>query len=162
MRINSQIKSPFVRLILDKPQILKTEEAIKIASQRGEDLVEVDPQAKPPVCRILDYGKFLYNQNKKKVKQKNIERKEIRFSPVIAKHDLDTKINHIREFLKKNIPVRVSVEYKKRQMLHQELGKEILENVIKSLADISKVENRPKLEGKTFFVNLSPNHETTN
>lgn len=156
MRVNNQIKVPFVRLILDKPQIFKIDEAIRIAQQKGEDLVEVDPQAKPPVCRIMDYGKFLYNQNKKKTKQKQVEKKEIKFSPVIAKHDIETKINHIREFLVKNIPVRISVEYKKRQILHQELGKRIIEDVIKSLADISKVEGHPKLEGKTFFVNLVP------
>jgi translation initiation factor IF-3 len=159
MRINNQIKLPFVRLILDGKQIgiVKTEDAIRLASERGEDLVEVDPQNKPPVCRVMDYGKFLYEQKKRKSKQKPLERKEIRLSPVIAEHDVETKIGHIRKFLEKGLPVRVNVEYKKRQIVHPESGKKILENVIKALEDISKVESRPKFEGKNLFVNLVPN-----
>jgi len=152
-----------VRLIDDKGKqvgIVSVNDAIKLAEERNLDLVEVAPDAKPPVCRILDYGKYKYKINKKqklaKKKQHKIQVKEIKMRPKIDKHDLDVKIKHIRSFLENGDKVKLTVRFRGRELSHPEYGYEVLNNLIETLKDISNVEVEPKLENRLMQMVLAP------
>lgn len=127
---------------------------------QGLDLVEVAPNAKPPVCKIMDYGKFLYEEKKKqqeaRKRQTNIQVKEIKFRPKTDEHDLQTKVKHITRFLEGGDRCKVTVFFRGREMAHKDQGRKILDRVVEMLADIAKVEQEARSEGRTMFVLLSP------
>ena len=135
-------------------------EAIRIARDRGLDLVEVSPTANPPVCRIINYGKFLYQQSKRqheaKKHQKSMELKEVKFRPRTSGHDFDVKRNRIVEFLKEGDKVKATIMFRGRENAHREIGFHMMERLIESLADTGQVESRPKQEGPNLSAVFSP------
>jgi translation initiation factor IF-3 len=140
--------------------IMSVDEALAAAEQRGLDLVEVAPLARPPVCRIMDFGKFKFEQAKAeraaKKKQRSIELKEIKFRPGIDDHDFDFKCRHAKEFLAEGNKVKVTMMFRGRQMAHPELGKLVLDRVAEVLAEVGKVEQDAKLEGKNMTMLMTP------
>lgn len=159
-RINRQIRIPEVRLIDQNGEqvgVLTTQEALKKAEEAGLDLVEVSPTAKPPVCRILDFGKFKYAQRKKESgsHHKKGGLKELRVRPAIDKHDLEYRLDAGRKFLEQGHKVQVVCIFRGRQMAHPEHGYDVMRKVADTLADISKVEMAPKLLGKRMTMLLA-------
>jgi translation initiation factor IF-3 len=157
------ITHPEVRVIgADGEQVgvLKTEQALEMAQEAGLDLVEVSPNADPPVCRVMDYGKYKFEANKKqqaaKKKQKQIQVKEIKFRPRTEEGDYNTKVRKLREFLEKGDKAKVTLRYRGREFAHQELGLELLKRVAADLEEISTVEQMPKMEGRQMVMMLSP------
>ncbi len=160
-RINEQIRISTVRVIAaDGAQlgILPTEDAMKEARKTGLDLVEVAPQERPPVCRIMDYGKYKYQQKKRHHKGQTHQTKikEIRVRPKTGTHDITTKVNHAREFLSQKNKVVVTVIYRGREMAHQEEGRRVLEGVIAQLEDVAKVESPAVQHGRRMVCTLAP------
>lgn len=162
-RFNFQIQAPQVRLIdSDGKQlgVVDRKQALQKARERELDLVEIVPNASPPVCRIMDLNKFLYQQKKKekeiKKKQKITQTKEIRFTPETSEHDYRFKKQHVENFLKEGHRVKVTIFYKGREIIHKERGYQLLERITKELADIGKVERPPKLEGPRLSVTFIP------
>lgn len=136
-------------------------EAIKVARSRNLDLVEVAPQANPVVCKIVDFGKYLYRQEKREKKRtKGGKLKEIRLTTQIEKHDLETKLRHIREFLQDENKVRVTVIFRGREIQHMNRGRDLLQRIIESVADVGKVEQWPKERGKSLQMLLVPGKGT--
>lgn len=131
-----------------------------MAYDRGLDLVEVSPTAKPPVCRILDYGKYKYDLSKKekaaRKKQHTVQLKAMRYRPKIEEHDFQFKTKHVRQFLLDGFKVKVYVEFRGREMAHTEFGKRVLDKVQEELSDISTTEQKPKMEGRRLGVILMP------
>ena len=140
--------------------VLPIFEAIKAAKEKGLDLVEISPTAQPPVCRIQDYGKFLYEQGKKdkasKKTQKNIQLKEVKFSINVDEHDFQTKKNHAIRFLEEGDKVKASLRFKGREMSHRNLGREVIDRLIRELGDKAMVEFAPRMEGNTMHAILVP------
>lgn len=161
-RINQQIRVPEVRVVGDgiEPQVLPTREAIQLAEHQGLDLVEISPNAQPPVCRVIDYSKFIYQQKKHqkeiKAKQVKIEVKEIRFGPQTDEHDYDFKLKHAKEFLSDGNKVKAYVFFRGRSILFKEQGEVLLLRFANDLEEYGKVEQMPKLEGKRMFLYLAP------
>ena len=163
LRTNEQIRVREVRLVGDDGQqlgIMPTLEALRLANERGVDLVEIAPQAKPPVCRLLDYGKFKFEQDKKnreaKKKQKQLKLKEVRMQPKIEPHDLDFKAKHIKGFLEEGSKVKVTVRFRGRELAHTELGKVVLEKILDRLESGYVVDRPPAMEGRFMSMILSP------
>ncbi|HSY70603.1 MAG TPA: translation initiation factor IF-3 [Alloacidobacterium sp.] len=163
IRINERIRAREVRVIDDKGEqlgILPPFEALKIARERGLDLVEVSPTAVPPVCRIQDYGKFLYEKDKSeraaRKKQKIIVVKEVKFSVTVDEHDYQTKKNQAVRFLTEGDKVKASLRFKGRQMAHRELGYAIINRLIQDIGDAGTVEFMPRMEGTTLHAILAP------
>jgi translation initiation factor IF-3 len=160
-RINSEIRVPEVRVIADgvEPKVYVIEDAIKLADEQGLDLVEISPNAKPPVCKIIDYQKFLYQQKKKQkeIKDKAIKVvvKEIRFGPNTDEHDFQFKLNHAKKFLSEGSKVKAFVFFKGRSIVYKDRGEILLLKFAQELEDICKVESMPKLEGKKMIMMLS-------
>lgn len=160
--INEQIKDKEVRVIGENGEqlgVMPTKDALKLAEEAELDLVKVAPTAKPPVCRIVDYGKFKYEQLRKekeaKKKQKVIEVKEIRLSPNIDTNDLNTKINAARKFLTKGDKVKITLRFRGREMAHMNNSKHILDDFAESLKDVAVVEKAPKVEGRSMTMFLT-------
>jgi translation initiation factor IF-3 len=154
---------PQVRLIDDAGQmigVVSRREALNRAQESGLDLVEVSPTAEPPVCKILDYGKFKYESQKKKnearKKQKIIEVKEIKMRPGIDDHDYDVKMRAMHRFLEEGDKVKVTMRFRGREMVHQELGLKVLERVRGQLDEVAKVEQMPRLEGRQMTMVVAP------
>jgi translation initiation factor IF-3 len=165
-RINYQIKVPQVRLIDEDGSQLgvkPTSEALKLAVDKGMDLVEIAPAATPPVCKIISYSKLRYEHNKKekeaKKKQKGGHLKEIRIRPAIGVHDLEVKLNHIREFLAEHDKVRVAIMFKGRENTHRDLGHALAAKLKLSLADVGELEGNPTFFGTRLFLNFVPRKE---
>jgi translation initiation factor IF-3 len=163
IRINERIRAREVRVIDDAGNqlgILPPFEALKIARERGLDLVEVSPNAVPPVCRIQDYGKFLYEKDKSeraaRKKQKIIVVKEVKFSVTVDEHDYQTKKNQAVRFLTEGDKVKASLRFKGRQMAHRELGYTIINRLIQDIGDAGTVEFMPRMEGTTLHAILAP------
>lgn len=160
-RVNRQIRIPEVRLIDhhgNQVGVVRTDEARRMADEAGLDLVEVAPTARPPVCRILDYGKFKYDQRKKERsghKGHASQLKELRVRPMIDKHDLEYRLRKGREFLEEGHKVQVVCVFKGRQMEHPEHGRRVMEEVAGTLADISKVEVPPRMMGRRMTMLLT-------
>ncbi|WP_457626698.1 translation initiation factor IF-3 [Persephonella sp.] len=165
LRVNRQIRAKEVRLIDEKGQnlgIVPTEEALRIAEEKNLDLVEVSPNANPPVCKIMDYGKYKFEQKKKekeakkkqKAKMQNV--KEIKFRIKIEDHDYKTKVRHIREFIEEGDKVKVWIWFRGRENVHPELGEKLAHRIIEDLSDIAKVEKPPKKEGRNMLFTLVP------
>jgi len=166
VRINERIRAREVRVIGDEGQqigILPPYEALKMAREKNLDLVEVSPTAQPPVCRIMDYGKYLYQQEKKereaKKHQKTITVKEVKFRINVDDHDYETKKNHVIRFLEEGDKVKATIFFRGREMTRTGLGREILERLIKDVEQKGMVEFRPRQEGNTLHAILAPKKE---
>jgi translation initiation factor IF-3 len=162
-RINERIRVPEVRLIDENGQqvvIMRTQEAMRRAQERDLDLVEVAADAKPPVCRILDYSKYRYEQNQTqkaaRKHQQQINVREIKFRPKIAQHDYDTKKGHVTRFLKARDKVQVTIMFRGREMAHPERGEMILNRLAEDLAELAIVEQRPQQDGRNMTMMLGP------
>ena len=159
LMINEQIKDKEVRLIGEGGEqlgIMPAREAMKIAQEAELDLVKIAPTAKPPVCKIIDYGKYKYELVRKekeaKKKQKTVEIKEIRLSPNIEANDLNTKINAAKKFISKGNKVKITLRFRGREMAHMQSSKHILDDFAEHLADVATVEKAPKLEGRSISI----------
>ena len=160
-RINEQIRVREVRIVGDNgSSVMPTREALDIARNQGVDLVEISPNANPPVCRLIDYSKFLYQQKKRqkemKAKQVKVEVKEIRFGPQTDEHDYQFKLKHAMEFLQEGNKVRAYVFFRGRSILFKEQGEVLLLRFANDLEEYGKVEGMPSLEGKKMFLYLAP------
>ncbi len=162
-RINDRIRGQKCRLIgIDGSQlgIFVTSEALRIADDQGLDLVEIAPTADPPVCKIMDFGKYKYELSmKEKAARKNqakVEIKEMKFRPKVDKHDYETKKKHILRFLDAGAKVKVTIMFRGREMAHPELGLNILEKLAGELQDLAIIENQPKLEGRNMHMLIAP------
>ncbi|MCI9167007.1 MAG: translation initiation factor IF-3 [Dorea sp.] len=160
--INGQIRDKEVRLIGEKGEqlgIMSSKEAMRLAQEAELDLVKVAPKAQPPVCKIIDYGKYRYELARKekeaKKKQKTVEIKEVRLSPNIDTNDLNTKVNNARKFIGKGNKVKITLRFRGREMAHVQQSKHILDDFAKQLADIATVEKQPKLEGRSMSMVLT-------
>ena len=159
-RVNEQIRVREVRVVGDDgSQVLPTRQALDLAHQQGVDLVEISPNAQPPVCRIIDYSKFLYQQKKRqkemKQKQVKVEIKEIRFGPQTDEHDYQFKLKHAQEFLEEGNKVRAYVFFRGRSILFKEQGEVLLLRFANDLEEYGKVEQMPALEGKKMFIYIA-------
>lgn len=161
-RVNEQIRVREVRLIDDEGNqqgIVPTLEALKLAKDKDLDLVEVSPNANPPVCKILDYGKYRFEQEKKlrdaKKNQKVLKLKEIRMQPKIGSGDLDTKAKHVQEFLNQGDKVKVTIRFRGRELAHTELGYDVLQEVLKRLTSAYVIEKQPAMDGKFMSMTLA-------
>ncbi len=162
-QVNEAIRAREVRLVgSDGAQlgIKPIKEALRLAQEANLDLVNVAPQANPPVCRIMDYGKYRYEQSKRekeaRKKQKVIQVKEIRFSPSIEEHDLQTKLRNVKKFLQSGDKVKLTIRFRGREITHQDLGRAILQRMAKEVEEISEIERKPKLEGRNMIMILAP------
>ena len=162
-RVNDQITAPEVRVVGADGEVigvLSVEEGIEHAYDAGLDLVEVSPNADPPVCKILDYGKFKYEAQKKaneaRKKQKVIEVKEIKLRPAIDQHDYDVKMRAVRKFLEEGDKVKVTLRFRGREMAHQDLGAKVLQRVREELGEEVKIEQPPRMEGRQMVMVMSP------
>jgi translation initiation factor IF-3 len=162
-RINERIRNPQVRVIGEEGEqlgVLDIRDAIRAAREKGLDLVEVAATADPPVCRIIDFGKFQYEAKKKaneaKKKQVTITVKEVKFRPGTDDHDYDYRMKHAREWLEGGDKVKATIWFRGREMTHRELGARILEKLEKDLIDVGEVEARPRMEGNQMFIILGP------
>lgn len=163
ININRNIRAKEVRVIdPDGNQIgvIPTYKAIAVANDFGLDLVEISPNASPPVCKIMDYGRFKYERTKKKQeakkKQTTFQLKEIKVRPKTGEHDLNTKINHIKKFLDKKDKVKVTVIFRGREITLTTLGKELLEKIVQETEEVALLEQPPKFEGRTMVMVLAP------
>ena len=168
LMINGQIRDKEVRLIANDGEqlgIMSAREAQKLADEAGLDLVKISPKAKPPVCKIIDYGKYKYEQTRKeklaKKKQKVIDVKEVRMSPNIDTNDLNTKINHAKKFLSKGArvkvdKVKVTLRFRGRELAHVNASKYILDDFAKALEDVATIDKKPKFEGRSMTMFLAP------
>ncbi|MBR5440282.1 MAG: translation initiation factor IF-3 [Prevotella sp.] len=160
-RVNEQIRVKEVRIVGDGgSEVVPTRQALDMARQQGVDLVEISPNANPPVCRLIDYSKFLYQQKKHqkeiKAKQVKVEVKEIRFGPQTDDHDYNFKLKHAKEFLEDGNKVRAYVFFRGRSILFKEQGEVLLLRFANDLEEYAKVEQLPRLEGKKMFLFLAP------
>ena len=160
-RVNEQIRVREVRIVSDgNSTVMPTRHALDMAREQGVDLVEISPNAQPPVCRLIDYSKFLYQQKKHakemKAKQVKVEVKEIRFGPQTDEHDYNFKLKHAQEFLREGNKVRAYVFFRGRSILFKEQGEVLLLRFANDLEEYAKVEQLPKLDGKKMFLYLAP------
>lgn len=162
-RVNRQITTPSIRLVDQNGNmigVVSVAEGLRMADNAGLDLVEISPTAKPPVCKILDYGKYRYEAQKKaheaRRKQKVIQIKEIKLRPTIDKHDLEIKVRNVIGFLEDGDKVRITLRFRGREMDHQELGMQVLERVQESLKEHCKIEQSPRTEGKQIIMIVAP------
>ncbi|HEX3508936.1 MAG TPA: translation initiation factor IF-3 [Candidatus Dormibacteraeota bacterium] len=166
LRINDQIRSSEVRLIDDQNNqlgVLSLDAALRIASEKGLDLVEVAPQAQPPVCRLMDYGRFKFETIKKEKdqrrKQNVIKLKEMKLRPKVAEHDFQTKFKGLKQFLEAGEKVKVTIMFRGREMVHQDIGRRILDRVADDAKQFAVIERAPLLEGKNLFMILAPSRQ---
>src|SRR5215510_9398326 len=162
LRINNRIRVPEIRVILEEEQlgIMQTHEALRLAEEKGLDLVEISPRAFPPVCRIMDYGKYKYEEAKKKQQQSKraskVETKEIKFRPKTEEHDMDFKVKHVRRFLEGGNKVRLAVVFRGREITHPQTGMKVLNRVVELCGDIATVEATPNMEGRRMIMVIAP------
>ena len=163
MRRNERIRIPKI-LVIDEEGtqlgVMDTQDALRKAKDKGLDLVEVAPNADPPVCRIMDYGRFKYQQQKRqqeaKKKQTVIQIKEVKFRPKTDDHDYQTKLKHIRKFLEQGNKVKATIFFRGREIVHKDRGLDMLERVLEDVEDIAKLEQAPVSEGRTMSMMLAP------
>lgn len=163
LRVNRDIRAPQIRVIDEEGNMLgvmTVPEGVRLAEDRGLDLLEIAPTATPPTCKIMDYGKWKYENKKKQTaarkKQVIVQIKEIQIRPRTDQHDLDTKLRHAREFLLDGDKVKVNMRFMGREMAHQEQGLNLMKKVVATLSDVSLAETNPKMEGKQMFLILAP------
>jgi len=162
LRINQRIRVPEIRVIFEEEQlgVMPTHEALRLAEEKGLDLVEISPRAFPPVCRIMDYGKYKYEEAKKKQQAKKkastVETKEIKFRPKTEEHDMDFKVKHVRRFLEAGNKVRLAVVFRGREITHPQTGMAVLNRVVERCNDLATVEATPNMEGRRMIMVISP------
>ncbi|WP_232621611.1 translation initiation factor IF-3 [Thioclava electrotropha] len=161
--MNGRIRATEIRLIGAEGEnvgVVTPREAMTMAEEAGLDLVEISPNANPPVCKIMDFGKFKYEQQKREAearkKQKTIEIKEVKFRPGTDVHDYDVKMRNVVKFLENGDKVKVTLRFRGREMAHQDLGLELLNRVRTDVGELGKVENMPKLEGRQMVMMIAP------
>jgi len=161
--VNGRIRATEIRLIGAEGEnvgVVTPREAMTMAEEAGLDLVEISPNANPPVCKIMDFGKFKYEQQKREAearkKQKTIEIKEVKFRPGTDVHDYDVKMRNVVKFLENGDKVKVTLRFRGREMAHQDLGLELLNRVRTDVGELGKVENMPKLEGRQMVMMIAP------
>ena len=161
--INWEIKAPEVRVIDpdgNQVGVLPVKEAIKIAEERGLDLVEVAPNSQPPVCRIMNYGKYKYQQSKRtqeaRKHQTIIRIKEVKVRPRTEEHDFQFKLRHVKRFLDEGNKVKISILFRGREIAHPEFGKELLNRFVEGVKDVTVIEQSPRLEGRNMVMILAP------
>ncbi|WP_353572990.1 translation initiation factor IF-3 [Candidatus Albibeggiatoa sp. nov. BB20] len=162
-RINEQINVPKVRLIDadgENVGVVSVQDAQTRASEAELDLVEISPSAKPPVCRIMDYGKYLFEQNKKrqiaKKKQKQVQVKEVKFRPTTEEGDYKVKLRNAMRFLEDGDKTKVTIRFRGREVTHQDIGRQLLARLEKDIGELGNVEQRPKMEGRQMVMIISP------
>ncbi|WP_035839050.1 translation initiation factor IF-3 [Allgaiera indica] len=162
-RVNDRIRAPEIRLIGAEGEnigVVPPARAMALAEEAGLDLVEISPNATPPVCKIMDFGKFKYEQQKREAearkKQKTIEIKEVKFRPGTDTHDYDVKMRNVVKFLENGDKVKVTLRFRGREMAHQELGMDLLNRVASDIEEIGKIENMPRLEGRQMVMMIGP------
>jgi len=162
-RINSDISVEQVRLVDEEGEmqgVVDTAKAIEMAAEAGLDLVELSPNAEPPVCKILDYGKYKYEQQKKanlaRKKQKTVDVKEVKMSPRIEKNDYEVKMRNARRFLENGDKVKVSMRFRGREMAHIDIGRQLFTQMIEELNEIASIELSPKMEGRQMIMIVAP------
>jgi translation initiation factor IF-3 len=162
-RVNRMIRAPEIRLIDHNGEnrgVLRPDEALRMAEEVGLDLVEISPTAVPPVCKIMDFGKFKYEQQKKAAEarknQKIIEVKEVKFRPNIDDHDYDVKMRSVSRFLEEGDKVKVTLRFRGREMAHMELGRDLLDRVATDVQSLGKIESMPKVEGRQMIMVVAP------
>jgi translation initiation factor IF-3 len=167
LRVNRQIRISPVRVINpdgEQAGIIPIEQAMAMAEEQGLDLVEVAPLARPPVCRIMDYGKFKYEEQRQareaRKRQHHVQIKEVKMRPGIEDHDFEFKTRHARRFLEEGNKVKLTMMFRGRQMAHPEFGRQVLDRVSTLLQDVSKVEQHPQLEGRSMVMVLAPTAKT--
>lgn len=163
IRINERIRAKEIRVIDDEGTqlgVMPPWEALKVARERGLDLVEVAPAANPPVCRIINYGKYLYQLSKRqhdaRKNQHSIELKEVKFRPRTGQHDFDVKKNHIIKFLQEGSKVKATIAFRGREMAHRNIGWEMMQRLVEGLTEYGQVETRPKQEGPNLTAIIAP------
>ncbi len=163
-RVNERIRAKEIRVVDDEGNqlgIMPPWDAMKVARERGLDLVEVSPRANPPVCRIINYGKYLYQQSKRqhdaRKHQRSIELKEVKFRPRIGGHDFEVKKNHILGFLQEGSKVKATIAFRGREMAHRDIGWTMMNRLVEEIGEHCVVETRPKQEGPNLSVILAPN-----
>ena len=162
LRINHRIRVPEVRVIAEEEQlgVMPTHEALRLAEEKGLDLVEISPRAFPPVCRIMDYGKYKYEEAKKKQQARKrastVETKEIKFRPKTEEHDMAFKVKHVRRFLEGGNKVRLAVVFRGREITHPQTGMAVLNRVVERCGDIATVEATPNMEGRRMIMVIAP------
>ena len=163
VRVNHRIRVPEVRVIAangDQLGIMSSQDAIRTALEQSLDLVEVNPKADPPVCKIMDFGRYKYEEKKKtneaKKRQNVVEIKEIKVRPKTDDHDLETKIRHIRGFLEEGNKAKITVRFRGREVTHPEKGREVIDDILKALEGMINVESNPLMEGKTMTLLIAP------
>lgn len=163
MRTNEEIRVPKVRLIDDKGEqvgVVSTQDALRMALDVGQDLVEIVPTSTPPVCKIMNFGKYRYDQTKRekesKKTQHQIKVKEIKFKPNIDVHDMETKVRQAKDFLQKGNKVKLTLAFRGREMMHPEVGKVLMTKVCEELAEFSSLEGPPSMMGKILSAVLAP------
>lgn len=161
--MNERIRAPEIRLIGPEGEnigVVTPEKAMLIAEQAGLDLVEISPNATPPVCKVMDFGKFKYESQKREAearkKQKIIEIKEVKFRPNTDTHDYQVKLKNVIRFLESGDKVKVTLRFRGREMAHQDLGRILLERVAEDVKDMGKIENMPKMEGRQMVMMIGP------
>lgn len=162
-RVNDRIRAPEIRLIGAEGEnvgVVTPDRALRMAEEAGLDLVEISPNATPPVCKIMDFGKFKYEQQKREAearkKQKIIDIKEVKFRPGTDTHDYDVKMRNVMKFLEAGDKVKVTLRFRGREMAHQDLGLDLLNRVRDDVGEIGKIENMPKLEGRQMVMMIAP------
>lgn len=163
MNINTAIRAVEVRLISAEGEalgVITTSQALEMAEQQQLDLVEVSPNATPPVCRIMDYGKFKYQQSKKqqeaRKKQVHVEVKEIKLRPKTDDHDLMFKVKHVRRFLEEGNKAKVTLVFRGREITHMDIGRAVIERFAAELADIALIESQPRVDGRSMYMIVAP------
>ncbi|WP_079546829.1 translation initiation factor IF-3 [Christensenella massiliensis] len=161
--INEQIREPEVRLVAEDGRqlgVMSSREAQKLADEADLDLVNISPKAKPPVCKLMDYGKYRFEQNKRqkeaKKNQKVITLKEMRLSATIDKHDMEVKAKNVKKFLEAGDKVKISIRFRGRQLSHTDQGRQVMELFLEMLGEAAVVEKNAKMEGRSMFMILSP------
>lgn len=161
--MNERIRAPEIRLIGadgENVGVVTPERAMEMAEEAALDLVEISPNANPPVCKIMDYGKFKYEQQKReseaRKKQKTIDIKEVKFRPNTDTHDYEVKMRNVFKFLEAGDKVKITLRFRGREMAHQNLGRELLERVAADTKEVGKVENFPKMEGRQMIMLIGP------
>lgn len=162
-RVNERIRCPEIRLIGAEGEnigVVTPEQGRELAEQAGLDLVEISPNAAPPVCKIMDFGKFKYETQKREAEarknQKTIEVKEVKFRPNTDTHDYEVKMRNVVRFLTSGDKVKITLRFRGREMAHQNLGRELLERVAEDVKEIGKIENMPKMEGRQMIMMIGP------
>jgi len=163
LRTNRRIRVPEVRLVDEDGEqlgVFITREALRRAEEAGLDLVEISPTARPPVCKIMDYGKYKYDQSKRKheakKKQVVVLTKEIKMRPATDEHDFQTKLRHVKRFLEDGNKVKITIRFRGREMAHKDIGQERMKKVLEEVKDLGEAESFPKMEGRQMFMMLGP------